>query len=660
MVFFVGMSAGADPLVINKDWTLEDLGSVCVASTQRVINTETYRLELALDKSGLFPVETLLRITPDSSGRTANFVYDASKKVVYHFAPQVDAAGNVSYWQIPRSTEALVSYIKRGNSFSVNVISPASPAVKVDFSLRGSSATVDALQAKCSAGRAMTSSDFEKNFLDMTKLAALDPALFRPDQIARMRAAYFTGYAADAAKKLKEKELSALTTKYAKLIQELAKVEGTLDQLNQKELATLTGKKMALEEKIKSLEMSLSAKQSEIASKDIELQGVNAAYDSAWQQLAPHEPEFKRLSGSVSSAQSSLNSAQNRLESIDGDIAAFNRDINNLETEATNKRWRLNSSESELDRARRDYNQASRELNSYDERREIQERLRRSPGYENDRREIGRLDQEQNRMRGDLQGLEREFGRIKSELETCRSAPEPQDCQAIGAQVDAARDQVQRVRQELQRTEAELRVKQSNVERAERQAQNEVHNEKSRLAERERRARGTVAQFESEVSELERRIRDINQFEIPSLQNKVSALRGERPGVESNIRNLKSEVASRRAELDKFKQRVGYDAKRSAVEAAASEVGRVSRALARLEGEKSQINGEIAVQKKALAATMKSIENVLNSIQENQGKSTELKNLLQPYFVGKAALEAEIATQMQRLEAAKVAFNSEF
>lgn len=645
--------------IITKDWVLEDLGAVCLAHTQRVIETQTYRLEMQIDKSAQFPVEVFVREVP-ANGTTsyARFVYDKSKNLNYDFSPLTDASGNVSFYQVPRGTTTLVSYIKRSLSLPVDFITAGQPARKVDFSLRGSSVTLDNMIARCNAKKALSSNEFEKNFFDLTKLVALDPAALRPDQVARLRQAYLQGHQAYVARDAKQDELAALTNKYVKQLRELDRLKGSLDNLTQKELANLNSRKAALDQKISDLEKAITSKQAEIAAKDQELLQKNAAYDSAWQVLAPLKPEHDRLQSALGQAQSSLNSWNNRLAQIDSGIRNAQSEIANLNAEGDSLRRQISSLDSDLDRARRQMNDTEFELRRFDPRRELQERLRRQPGYDMYKRDAERLERELQQSERQVNQAEREFDQARRQLDQCRINPQA-NCMSEQNAVNQAQNNVQRERQDVQRIRQQLQNARQQVEWAERRAESEVRDIESRLRRDADDARRRYSMIESEKNSKESRLRNIVNFEVPNRQNTINSLRSERPSVVSNISSWQGEVANRRKTYEDYKVSVGYDAKKSAVDATAAEVSRVKRELQKLESENSVLAGELSKQKKSLASLMKEIEAVLAKIEQTEGKSAEVQELLKPYFEAKAKLEAEIAGLSQVFESSKLAYNSE-
>ncbi|MDZ4085074.1 MAG: hypothetical protein U1E10_19180, partial [Bdellovibrionales bacterium] len=137
----------------SKDWRLLDMGSSCVAETAVAIDGVTHHLEVRVTKVASSPLEMTIRAeaasTPVMGYKAA---LDRAKTKVYTFAKLSNLAGEEVFWNIPRGSEDLVSYLKRENKFEVQATdSSGLPGKTAVFSLRGSSATISDLGKKCAA-----------------------------------------------------------------------------------------------------------------------------------------------------------------------------------------------------------------------------------------------------------------------------------------------------------------------------------------------------------------------------------------------------------------------------------------------------------------------------------------------------------------------------
>lgn len=372
----------AKPVTV-KDWTLDDTGASCVAFTNRTVGGQQYRFELSLDKSGVFPVEAWVREVPSTATTKAFRITTEVKPIQsFGFAPVQDASGNLSFWQVPTDTNALISYIKRQTRLMVHALIPNGAAVPVskavDFSLRGSSDIVDSLISNCNRGLPLVQSDFEKSFVP-AQTAQLNPLTLDESEAAQLRALYQNSIVVNSQKLALQKDLGVLNTRYAKQIQELGKLTGALDQLTQKELTSLQNRKASIEAKIIQLDQQLKDQQVGIDSKESEVVVANGFYDESSRVLAPLVPEYDRLSEALRVSRSDLSRSQARLSDIDASLQDKNNKIASYERELSVMRSQLSQAQYDIEAARTDVYNTDRDFRRFDARDEYQDRLRRHP-----------------------------------------------------------------------------------------------------------------------------------------------------------------------------------------------------------------------------------------------------------------------------------------
>ncbi|KYG63206.1 hypothetical protein AZI86_16005 [Bdellovibrio bacteriovorus] len=581
--------------VIVKDWALDDTdANSCIASTVRTLNNQKYRLELTLDKSGLYPVELWIREMPGTiETRAFKFTTEVKPLKSFAFAPFKDSAGNTTFWQVPSDTAALISYLKRETRFMAFAQIPngaAAPTTKaVDFSLRGSSAVIDALIAQCNKKQALDRSAFEQSFVP-TQVASLDALKLDEEKTAQLRSIYMGALATNAQKTKLQQQLVALNTQYAKQIQELAKVTGTLDQLTQKELVTLQNQKATIQAKIASLETQIASQQAAISAKEAEIVQANANYDAAWKVLAPFETEHKRLADNVQISRNDVASSQKRLADIDAQISNTSSSISRAENEVGSLRSQINTAESELRNIRSAADNAESDYRRFDDRRERDARMREHPL-----------------------------------LRYCYQE-----------RADVCNWQTRSIESDIN---------------------NEVDNIRRRLSSNTDQARSQVNQKLDRISSLNSSLRDYQDSRIPNLRSQLSDLRSQRPSVESALSRAKTEVSNRSAALQSYDSSVGYAEKKAAVDGASAVVVKLRGEMAQLEEAKKTSIRTREQQTLALLDTDKKIAAVLTKIQETQDRSSELNQALVPYMEEKSRIENEISFTQASIEANKAAFS---
>lgn len=582
--------------VIVKDWALDDTAEAsCVASTNRTIHGQNYRLELSLDKSGLYPVEVWVREVP-SSGQTRAFKFTTETRPSqsFAFAPYQDAAGNEIFWQVPNDTASLIAYLKRETRALILAQVPqgaGAPLTQaVDFSLRGSSAVIDALITQCNQNKALTQSEFEKAFVG-SQTVALDGLKLEEEKTARLRSIYMGAVVAHTQKLQAQKELTALNTRYAKQIAELSKVTGELDQLTQKELTSLQAQKNSIQARLESLEQQIRAAAIDIEAKEAEIVGANADYDAAWRTLAPYEAEHTRLVNAVTTARNEVNVAQGRLSDLEAQINSKLNALSRAESEVNSLRSQLSRADNELRDLRLMSDNTESAYNRFEERRERQERLREHPL---------------------LRYCE------SSRADVCNYA---------------------------------ARTAESEIHR-------EVENIRQRLSSNTNEVRSLLQQKNDQISRLSSQIRDYADYQIPNLRNQVTDLRNQRPSWESRLAQAHDEVSRRSAALATYDNSVGYTAKKAAVDTASSRVVGLRADLAKLDNNRATLIRSRQTASVDLLSTDKKIEAVLAKIQATQDRSSQLNQALIPYFEEKSRLENSIAAFERSVAVNKAAFTS--
>ncbi len=377
--FVFTSTAQAMPTTV-KDWTLTEIGNFCVAYTEQKLNEQVFRFELVYEKSGQFPVETLIRENPETSNALAIKMTTEVKPIQsYSFVTMANSDGSRIFWQVPKNTEALVAYIKRQTRLSMKVTKSDNTIAALMFSLRGSSATVDALIKECAQGKSIVATAFDKDFISVKAVDQLDPLKVNETRSKLLRDLYLQGHKSYSEKLVLQKELSTLNTKYTTLVQELAKLTGQLDQMTQKELIALQNQKIQLEGKIKKFEQDILKQTDSVKSKESELPAANAAYEQAWAEVSKIKPEYDRLAKSVKTAEAELNTDTSKSESIASDVVQKERSLEVLERELQSLSQQRYQAETEMNDFKYKVNDLEQMQRRFDTQRETRSRVDSHP-----------------------------------------------------------------------------------------------------------------------------------------------------------------------------------------------------------------------------------------------------------------------------------------
>ncbi len=167
------------------------------------------------------------------------------------------------------------------------------------------------------------------------------------------------------------------------------------------------------------------------------------------------------------------------------------------------------------------------------------------PNCENEKREVR---QSQNQL-----------DRSQDQLRQCLSHVQVPSCDAEKNEVNQVSGEVSRLQSEVNNSESRLSSVNLEINRLEAEAQNQAIRGHDNLANELRRVAGEIADKRTAKERANDRIREINNSEIPRLQQEVSRAQGELPGLRSNLAAAQRELNRANAELQRYKSSVDYD-----------------------------------------------------------------------------------------------------
>lgn len=647
-------SAQAAPIFTSKDWSLEDRGSACVATTAVKLGPDVLKLELHLNRSSQHLLEFFVR-TPLTMSQYGAVIspLDERRKIIYSFGPmQGDAQGNI-FWMIPRATDSFVNYLRQQSVLPMRLLE-AQAFKNFNFSLAGSTATIDKMIAVCHPAKNISSLNFEKAFLPAT-VTSIDPRKVQIAQTQVLRDSYHLGHQAFIGKGLREAELKNLKDQFAKQTKELSDVTNALAKLQTKDLPPLLTKKSDLEKKYSQLQASVQQKDQEIAQVTAQLPAAEAALKSAEAELAPIRPEYTRRKQLVDSAQSSLDRAQSRLSVVDQRINNLESQIRSLNNELTQVRSRIQSRQSELNRAESDLQTAENENNRFDERREIENELRNNFSYQNARRDKETYERELQRKYSERNRSARDRDQARSDLITCRGQ-QGADCSQKEADLNRAENELRRIESEISSLQWRIDSAESDIRRIESSVSDSVRRKKDQLLDRVESARTTVRTIQNDLSALNRRALDIGQIEIPNRQNEMAALRTERPALSQEIRSAEADLSQRQAELNQWKLQNDFDRKWTAFQKAQDGVDNLNGQIAALQKEKQKTLDNMSLTQSDLNKTNDQIAKLNLEVTRLTNRKAELDQALANFNKEQDRLNAEIQNFASALQEQKVTF----
>lgn len=653
----VTTTALAAPVFSSKDWILEDTGTYCVASTSMNFEGQSYRFEAALEKSGRYPVEFYIRPATENTATLAfTAPLDERRKIIYSLTrlPQANGTPDV-FWMIPRATDSFVTFIRQASALPIRRVE-ATANKAFNFSLAGSTATMEQLQQRCHPKKNIDILYFEKVFLP-NLVTTVDPKKVVPDHTLALRNSYLAGFQAYHSKTSAETELNQLRQNFAKQTKELEEVQKIIAKLEGKDLPPLTAKRTELETKIRQTESQIAQKQQGIEEQKQLRTPAAADLAQAEGVVAPYMPEFNRRSSLVESARNSLNRAKTRLNQIDSRVSQLESEINSLNSELTRLRSQISSKRSELSSAESSYRDAQRDNDRFNESSEYQDRLRRDSRYNSTKWDVEQTARNLQTKQGERNRARSEVDRKRAELRQCQ-AQAGANCTAQQGALSRAESALRSLDSEISSLEWNLRSKQDDLRRIESRIADSVRSEKENLERREDDARRRYDSTRSDLAQLESRASNISQFDIPNRQNELSGLRSERPVVNQEIRAAELDLSQRQAELETWMNSVDFSTKYAAYTKARDLVAAIDGQIANLEREKSRLTTTLDSTRAELVKVVAAQDKVKAEITKYQIRRSELEAALAGFNKEQERLNKDIQTATGLFDQSKKDFLS--
>lgn len=684
--FHASAQTAPSPAYSSKDWKLEN----CVASTTAIYQNVTHHLEVSIDQTGLRPLEIRIRPEADLAPATLGIkaALDRKETQVYSFAPLASQeAGREIFWNIPRGTEALVSFLKREIKFETSImngqpVDPKAKVVKLAFSLKGSTNTINELQKRCNAGKALGSDGFERAFLPAV-VATVDPTRLNAGATAQLRELASQALQAFKSSTATQTEINALTAKYLAQIKEYEQLNRNLDRLTHQEMVKLQTARTTSQAAIDKANQEIPQMRGQIGGYESMLVTANHDLEQANAVLEPLIPELRKLQSAVSNAEANLSSAQSalstatnyesqtrsRLASIISSIGDAERKVQSLQNEANGMQSEVNRARSEVDSAKRDYDSSDRARRGFDRDSEIRNRIGRDSRH-------GSIDSDIRDRRGRRDQYEREQGSAEQEktrasqaYRDCKADP-ARDCSAQRAEIDRAEERYRQAedrKKQMDRDCDSFEREREEIRRRHERDVDSICNDMDR--DRDQKA-ARLRDAEQRLASIERRQRDIVNVDIPQAQNEVSRLRSLRSEAESDVRTAESDVSrassdvrtyesrlsSAQSKVSSYKKSVGYADKKAAVQKAEDRVDEIKKALSDLDKGIAKREKLIRDETANLASIEKQMQTVVATIQQKEARSAEVQKMLEPYNTEHASLAQKKAVSDQAFSKAQADF----
>ena len=363
--------------------------------------------------------------------------------------------------------------------------------------------------------------------------------------------------------------------------------------------------------------------------------GVLATAEAA---VAPLRAEQSQRANAAYNARSSVNSGLDRIATLDSQRSSAVAQIRSLDSERSQAQDSANRASNALFSAEQEERRAESEFRNFDPSRELRYRLDRNMEYQRAEREFQISVAAQRDAETQVADARKIQAAAEAKLTGCRSTVGA-DCTGAESAVTEASNEVTRL-QGIERN-LEIRVAQlrSILNNERQQTEREVEAIRMKLGNDMNRAQQRVSELRAALNRAETRVREISNFEIPRLNDQITAIDRERPLVVSEVNRARPEAERLEAEQAAFEQRVGWAAKFAALQNA-------QRAL---NARNSELNSALASQRNAnntVAATRAErlrLEQVLVGQQQllasSRARLVEVRVSLQPFEAERGRIE---------------------
>lgn len=666
LVVSINVQAGNRLIKESRDWGLWESTTNGQTTCYLQSNTDDYYLLIMKSKNTPSSAVDLQVQMPRNRQEVTGMI--ASIAGVSTQLAFSDANGRkTNFWGIPKNLSGFMAQMRAGRE-SVQIRGVGGKRdQQVAIPTRGFDDVLKEMEKRCNANVSLTNSEFETRFLAALS-DTINPLVLDVTKTGQARSIYNAAYADILEIQKTQADLNVVLQRYKPLTDEYNQNRSTATRIQNTDLPNSQRTLADAQRQQVDSRAEITRIDAQIPGMTTKIQTSQRAYDAARATLAPHEPEYNRITGNLSAAQSNLSQAQSRLSRIDQRLRDGASEISSLEYELNNLERNLPQKERYMQRAYDIYRDAHSALSNFNVTWEKEQRLRRYPQYGSLVRQLDSANRDVQATERDLQQSRRQLAQAEQALNQCLrpnslplndltpapgdggggrlrpgpgdgprpprpprppgpgpgpgpdeppvvdpvTPPEPRDCSSFQTARDQAQSDVEVKRQAHRQSERQRDDIARQVYDIEERVNSEVSREYDALARRESEARRDYERHQDDVTRDQNRASSIRTSELPTLEREQQQLSSERPSVLSNISSAQSSIAAINQELTRFKSSTGWDRKAAAVESTGQQLRTDQAALATAQSQKSAAQTRIQ-QAAATENQMKTQISSLNS-----------------------------------------------
>jgi chromosome segregation ATPase len=638
LTLFVMPTAFAGVVYTSGDWELDDTSTrsnpngTCIARTLGGDDRVDMALELRYPKNKKAALEMYL--TQENSRAKAWDVILRDESVM-----ALGTLGKIgrkeTYWAVPQKMAAVIAQLQDRKDLKLKT-ADGSRDPRFVLQSDGFKNVLTKLEERCNGKVSVLDVAFEASFTAGNPVAK--SAGFTVETTTQARELYIAAHAIHLSKGANVAEMAALRQRFATQLAEATKLEDTIQRTDRVDIPATQAAQGANDQRETVAQNELQRLAVAIPAHSAAVTSANGVVATAEAAVAPHRAEQSQRANAAYRARSIVNNGLDRIATLDSERSNAQAQIRSLDSERSQAQDSANRASNALFSAEQEERRAESEFRNFDPSRELRYRLDRNMEYQRAEREFQSSVAAQRDAENQVADARRIQAAAEAKLTGCRSTVGA-DCTGAESAVTEASNEVTRL-QGIERN-LENRVSQLrntlNFERQ--QTEREVEAIRMKLGNDMNRAQQRVSELRAALNRAETRVREISNFEIPRLNDQITAIDRERPLVVSEVSRARPEADRLEAEQAAFEQRVGWAPKYAALQNA-------QRAL---NARTSELNGALASQRNAnntVAATRAErlrLEQVLLGQQQllasSRARLVEVRVSLQPFEAERGRIE---------------------
>ena len=635
----LSVSTVSASVVYQKDhWYLVDYSTgdpnstACVMGTSEQKNGVDYRLEFLTFKNSDGPTELQINQIGQGGAKSMTTTIGNGQKLA--FATLTDIGNTKTLMNIPQGHARLVRYFEGRGELRMYP-ADGSRDRGVNFEDAGFTEVKERFEQRCLGGRSLVNASFENSFLRNSHLD-IDPAAIDINSTSTLRDLYYQGFRTHKEIGANSDQIGALRAQFGTELREQSQLQSTIADLSNRINANPESQILSL---LSSLERAISGQRQAVET-------ATRSRDRAENAIAPLRAEHQRRSSFAQNERTRANNAQQDISNMSREIEQKEAMIEQLRRDIVQAERLLVSSRSRLPRARRDLEQAQRQNTAYNPESDFRQRVHGNAQSRrvNEALPAARVAEDQAEAARDAAHDEKE--RLEDVSKACRRV-RGRDCSAEVAAHRAALEEYRRLEDIEDDVENRRQSLESTKNSIERNARNAVNTIVADLRRDLDNASAVVVDLQNTIRSNENFIARAERTDIPNLRRDIRQLDNQLTRAHSTLRSSAPEADRLERELAQYEQRVGWNAKATALRSAQNNLNQKT----------SELNRSLDSQRTA-QSDLSNVRRYQSQLNQSQARLVEVEASLTPFEIANANLQSQENILLNKLQNLKAQFDN--